>query len=120
VQLSAPLIRLYDFTRNELAQLYEIISSLSVGAVISVALHEQKFISPVQGLSLTLNIGKDSRGIEKTGDNKFVCTLTQEYWDDELERMKAAINLTKLGHYHWMLWNTLNEARLLISWNGTW
>jgi hypothetical protein len=115
-----PLLRLYDFTPNEVGQLCGVFTSLASGTVCIVALHEQPFIQPVDGCRLTLRAAKRDKGIEAVDTNSFECILTEDGWEDEAERAKSLTGDDARGHHQWLLNSTPSEIRLLLSCDGCW
>jgi hypothetical protein len=114
-----PLIRLYDFTVDELVQLCDLFNSLASGAVRSIALHEQPYLVSLQGCCLTLRAAERDRGIVEDHLGGFDCLLTPDGWEDQAERVKPVIEDSR-GDFVWLLYNIPSEIRLLLSWNGTW
>jgi hypothetical protein len=115
------VIRLYDFTPNEVAQLCDIFASLASGTTCSVALHDQPFIQLINGCRLTLRVGRRDGGIEKVDASGFDCILTQTGWEDELERARWLAQDNRQGNYHhWLLLDIPTEVRLLLSKDGFW
>lgn len=118
--VDCPLIRLYDFTPNEVGQLCGVFASLASGTAHTVALHEQPFIQPVDGCRLTLQTATRDKGIEKIDTIGFECILTKDGWDDEAERAQSLACDDDREHHQWLLYGILGEIRLLLSWDGCW
>lgn len=114
-----PLIRLYGFTVDELVQLRDQFHSLAAGTVRSMALHEQSYLVSLDDCRLTLRTAERDRGIVKDDSGGFDCLLTQDGWEDQVERVKPVIEDSQ-GDFVWLLYDVPSEIRLLLSWGGSW
>ncbi|HBO44205.1 MAG TPA: hypothetical protein DD670_09785 [Planctomycetaceae bacterium] len=115
-----PLIRLYDFTPDEVAQLCDVFASLASGEVHTVALHEQPFVQPLHECGLTLRAEKEDTGIVEVDERRFECPLTKSGWEDQKERTQPFAGDGVHGGFLWLLYDIPSEIRLLLSWDGCW
>lgn len=114
-----PLVRLYDFTQEDVVQLCRLFASLASVAVESAALHEQPFIQPLDGLRVTLRVAKRDQGLVQTDAKSFDCLLTQEGWEDQRD-WALPFGGESCGDFTWLLFDVPGGARLLLSRDGRW
>lgn len=115
-----PLIRLYDFTLDEVVQLFGVFASLASDAVRTVGLHEQSYVQPIDECRLVLRVAERDQGIVQLDAHSFACVLTEDGWKDEEERAIALVGDGCRGDFQWLLWGIPSEVRLLLSWDGRW
>lgn len=114
-----PLIRLYEFSRDDLLRLCDLLSDLASGKREVAALHEQPFIQPLAQCRLVLRVGKSDEGI-KSADDAFECTLTPEGWQDQLERASPLTEVSNADAFQWLLYDVPSDVALLLSRTGRW
>jgi hypothetical protein len=72
-----PLIRLYEFDAKQAYSLRRITLQLARGRDQTVALHQQRGVTPVRGCQLTLSLGEKDQGAVETAPLKFKWVLTK-------------------------------------------
>ncbi len=70
-----PLIRLYDFSNDEVTELKRLLDKLVEGGIDALPLHEHCNINPRDSCHLTFVSADEDKGIERKGA-EFECTLT--------------------------------------------
>ena len=77
-----PLIRLFDFTSDEIRQLHAAVLSLATGS-LSIGVHELRFVRPLGDCRPRLKTGQWDQGIMRASEsNDFVCSLTNGTWEN--------------------------------------
>ena len=112
-----PLIRLFSFTREEAAHLYQLPVGLSTGAIQSVSLHEDPTIDSIGGCELRLLQGKTDRGVLQTGRASFDYVLTPTGWDN-MAGLVEPYYITGSDGFQWLCSRT--KINLLLSKDGSW
>ena len=115
-----PLIRLYDFTIAEAAQLRDIIKQLASKNNQRIDIHNLPWVESIGSCHLTLFLQSwDQAVIRKKGKDKndFECGFTAETWDN-IEGLVEPFTMGG-GGVQWLA-GTPGEAALLISSNGEW
>lgn len=112
-----PLIRLYEFTRDEARALRYIFCSLANGAIKTVSLEREPFIVPVSECQLILAADGKDRGIRASGSKSFECDLTELAWDNVAGLTEPFCHFETTG-YQWL--TSTGRVRLLISCDGKW
>jgi hypothetical protein len=112
-----PLLRLYDFTPAQAAQLLAALTYLASGAVQQVAVHELPDVATVGGCRLTLLLRSWDQAISRTGLAEFECALTAGTWDNVAGLVEP---FAHGSHGFQWLAGTPGEATLLLSVSGDW
>jgi hypothetical protein len=115
--VDCPLIRLYEFDRNEAVAFKSLIEQLRNGRQ-QVALHQEPFVQPIDNCRLTLRHSTNDLGILFDG-SEFECSLTSESWDDLVIWVEPFCNADR-GSYQWLPTRGRGKINLLFSRNGQW
>jgi hypothetical protein len=112
-----PLLRLYQFTPAEAAQLFAALTRLASGTIPQVAVHELQDVDTVGGCRLTLLLRSWDQAIRRTGLAEFECALTAGTWD----HVAGLVEPFARGSdgFQWLA-GTPGEAALLLSTSGQW
>ena len=113
-----PLIRLYDFTPAEAAQLLAAVTALADLRAQRVAIHELPGVEPVGGCRLTLRVRSWDQGVTlRTAPADFEYGLIAGTWDNVAGLVAPFTE--SAGGFQW-LDNASSEVRLLLSPDGSW
>jgi hypothetical protein len=113
-----PLIRLFDFSNEDVTQFLASIDLLAKGRVVDMRLDEVPYLEPVSGCLLWLRIGKKDKGVLKTGDNGFDWILTDEGWMGVVELARPFLEADHTNCFQWL--DDRGEVRVLLSQDGGW
>jgi hypothetical protein len=117
----APLMRLYDFTIDEVTRLYAGMERLASGEQAEANLQTFVPAESVGNSRLTFVTAETSRGIEpldQTG--AFACVMSLEGWADMAEFIKPFCSDSHT-HPQWLTgYESYIEIPLLISTDGRW
>jgi len=115
----APLIRIFEFSADEVRQLHAAFLQMSDGLTEKFALHEQNWITTISNCELWLVFDKkDDKGVQKSGATTFVCTYSQEGWLGLADKTAPFIDGRKSGHYNWL--TNEGDIEFLLSPDGRW
>jgi hypothetical protein len=113
-----PLIRLYDFTPAEAAQLFIALTALASGAAERVDVDWLPFVEPVGGCQLALvRRTWDQAIIRGCGLCEFECGFTPGTWNNVAGLAQAIAD--GAPEFQWLA-GVPGEAGLLISASGHW
>jgi len=112
-----PLIRLYDFTKVEAAELCSTIARLANGELREMAVDELPFVQAIGGCQLTIVAGTWDAGVVQQPDGSFICRLTPDTWDNVTGLIEPFTN--DATGYQWLV-STPGDAAILLSVNGQW
>ena len=113
-----PIIRLYDFTKEEVALFRAAVQGLAKGLTERFELHCQEYLQPVGDCRLTLRVRRWNQAIVKVGEPAdFECGLTTDGWDAMAGEIEPFTH--GASGYQWLA-GTPGEASLLLSWSGEW
>lgn len=115
--IECQLIRLYEFTESKAAELASNIEKLVQGEIISIALHNLDFITPVGGCELTLIVSDFGSGIADSEDI-FMCALSAEDLSQVAQSTRPFSNSINAYKYQWL--DETGEVSLVLSPSGTW
>lgn len=115
--VDCPLIRLYEFSRDQAAAFKSVLVRLRNGEQ-QIQLHTEPFIETVEDCKLTLKNSTRDLGIVLNG-REFECSLTSEAWDDLVCWVEPFCN-SDSGSYQWLPTPGGREINLLFSRNGQW
>jgi hypothetical protein len=111
-----PLIRLYDFTREEVRQFHVAVSALATGAADRVEVHRLPFVEPVAECRLVLvRSGWDQAVIRRAIE--FECGFTAGTWDNVAGLVEPFAQSAR--GFQWLA-GVPGEAALLLSASGQW
>ena len=117
--LDCPLIRLYEFTETEAANLLAKIAELAQGSKISVALHDLSFITPIDNCELILITADNDQGILPSDDaNLFMCMLNTESWKQIVGLIDPFCSPAGSKGFKWL--DETSDISLLLSPSGKW
>jgi len=117
---NCPLIRLYDFTVAEAAQLHDIIKQLASENNQEMEIHNLPWVESIGSCHLTLILQScDQAVVRKKGkeENNFECGFPAGTWDNIAGLVKPFSK--EGGGFQWLA-GTPGEAAILISCNGEW
>jgi hypothetical protein len=112
-----PLIRLYEFTREEACKLLGVFDSLANGAARRVALDKEPFIEAIGACRLSLSVGKKDCGILAESGTAFECELTELGWENVVGLTGPFCDAGTKG-YQWL--TGTGRISLLLSHDGRW
>ena len=115
--VDCPLIRLFEFDRNEALAFKSLLEQLRDGRQ-QVALHQEPFIQPIGNCRLTFKQSTSDLGILLDGPG-FECSLTPEAWDGLVFWVEPFCN-SDSGSYQWLPTPGRRKINLLFSRNGQW
>ena len=110
-----PLIRLYDFTALEAAQLHDALNALASEAINRVDVHRLPFVEAVNGCRLTLvRRGWDQAVTRVPGTNltSFECGFTPGAWGNVAGLVEPFTE--NAGGFQWLA-RSPGEAALLLG-----
>ncbi len=113
-----PLIRLYEFEKAEVIHLKELLDSLANGTRLSVSLHEEPGIEPIDGCRLDLVVSSRNAGIVPKGDRIFECALDKDRWSDLAWLANPLCGSEESRRFQWL--NEDGPVALLLSDDGRW
>ncbi len=117
--IDCPLLRLYEFTETETAELRAKVAELAQGSSISIALHDLNFVTPIGDCELILIVADDDQGIlASDSDSLFMCMLSQETWEQIAGLIESFSKSGGLSGYQWL--DETSDISLLLSPDGTW
>lgn len=111
-----PLIRLYEYQKNEIVELQRIVSDLAKGKRISFDLDRLNFIFSVENCSLSFIVNEKDDGIDTSANLSFTCRLSTDGWAQMAGLLSPFPN--KIDGYQWLDEN--GKVSLLISPDGRW
>lgn len=112
-----PLIRLYEFTREEVCKLRGVFNSLASGTVRNVSLEKEPFIEPIGACWLALSVGRNDLGISRRGATAFECELTELAWEN-MVGLTDPLRDSEAKGYQWL--TSAGRISLLLSHDGKW
>ena len=114
------MIRLYDFTPDQIRQLIAVFLTLADSHQSSIKLHEMPFIESLGGCELVLVLGSADRGISPTSKEKsFQCELTSESWRRAASLAEPFLK-APTGVYQWLCDLPQIAVEFLLSTDGAW
>jgi hypothetical protein len=114
-----PLVRLFWFKREEIAELRGVLRELAAERLTSYDLHARPWAEPVDGCKLTLERTSRWIGMPLPADRRsFVLQLPAEGWKAVAELVAPFSE--PLGIFQWLTDVTDSEVQLLLSWGGEW
>jgi hypothetical protein len=108
-----PLIRLFDYTSNELNGLANLFHSL---AEQSAPLSKQVDAEPVNGATLSCALASRDEPVVRRGGNSFELRLTADTWLTNAELTEA---LRSPGGFQWLVSGS-SDIQVLVSPDGCW
>jgi hypothetical protein len=112
-----PLLRFYQFTPAEAAELRAAVLTLVDGTATTVTVHQLPFIQAVEGCELTLVVKKWDQGVARAaGPLAFTFGLTLERWQEIAKLLEPFVRLAT--GYQWLQTST-EECSVLLSATGT-
>ena len=110
-----PLIRLYDFDRNEIGKLLLALHDLSSGTVQQVSLPQQPFIESIDACELNLVSAGQDHGIVQIQSSKFNFKCSQSGWDNLICLVEPFSTIAN-NSFQWL--TRKNGISLLLSCDG--
>ncbi len=112
------LIRLFDFTPNEVVALIQKIQSTVLNGQGSLELHALEFITPVN-CELIFQLSNGDHGLRLNSTGSYICELTVEGYIEMIALMSPFSR--RLGSSHqWLYDLKVGGTELLISYTGRW
>jgi hypothetical protein len=112
-----PLVRLYDFDRDEIGKLLLALRDLSSRTVQQVSLHQQPFIESIGACELNLVSATQDHDIVQIQTSRFDFKRSQSGWDD-LIRLIEPFSAVANNSFQWL--SRKNGISLLLSCDGLW
>lgn len=135
-QANGTIIRLYDFTHQDLHQLRTDLLDLAHRWRSVIPLHEEPFVQPLGGCRLTLRLGGEDAGIHRAIEpnlfgwvaehgtwDPYLCELTPQSWDRVSHGVELLLRLRFLCSEHVWLhkqWKCSGSLAWLLSPDGEW
>lgn len=113
------LLRLYDFNLVEANELIAVFKNLADKSVLEFKLNELSCIDSINGIELTLQVGKKDIGITKILEKSFICNLSPSGWSNAIELTKPFTGSTITNGYQW-LYDLNTDIDFLLSTDGRW
>lgn len=111
------LLRLYDFTRAEAAQLLAVVAELASGETVRVEVHQLPFVESVDGCRLSLVQRSWDQGIARISGSEFECGFLPGTWDNIAFLVEPFAD--SADGYQW-LDGSQEGSGLLLSATGQW
>lgn len=115
--LDWPLIRIFDFSTEEVRTLIDVVRHLGSSPNGTVAVHELPQVESVRNISLVFKIGEHYRGCNGAPPD-FECELTQIGWSNVEGLLEPFAASPSSGCYQWL--DESGDVALLISPLGGW
>ncbi len=107
------LIRLFDFSNDEVLELKDMLDKLVQGEIKSLPLHEHCHVNPDDNSHLTFVLGNTDQGITRK-DSEFICTLTPAGLSKMIEPVESfALHPVEFKGYEWL--DESSNISLVIS-----
>jgi hypothetical protein len=114
-----PLIRLYNFNKEEVAALHVRAVELGTGTREEVQLDQELNMVAIAGCSLSLARAKSDYGVSRTHEqNHYRCALTEESWQTVAGLIEPFLTPSAVPRYQWL--SEIGETNLLLSEDGAW
>jgi hypothetical protein len=110
-----PLIRLYQFTTEEVVELRSAVVELAIEQTREIAVHELPYVKALAGCQLTLCVSSFDQSVLQVDACSFECRFTEETWAN-IAFLIESFAKGNVGS-QWMADNT---PALLLSWTGEW
>ena len=114
--IDCPLIRIFDFTVEELGRLLDSFAEMRTGRVRSVALHDLSLVHGVADCRLTMHLGDKDEGVVPIGDKTFAWRRTTDGWQEVHELAEPF--LVKQKGFQWL--DEKSPISVLLSQRGLW
>jgi hypothetical protein len=112
-----PLVRVYDFSPDEVDRLCAALSALASGEQQSSAVHALPGCEAVSGCRLVLRCGSKDKGlVQLPALAAFECVLTAGSWDNVAGLIEPFLGGG--GGHQWVV--TSGDAKWLVSTDGRW
>lgn len=111
------IVRLYDFTSEEVARLRDACCALYTGEIVRFDLHAQPWVINVNGFRLSFGLARYNRGLVEPPDGSFAWLLKQTWWNN-VEGLVAPFVADPSGGFNWIDAN--GGTGLLLSCDGSW
>jgi hypothetical protein len=114
-----PILRLYDFTPEQLSALQAIAAELLRGKDIPSKLVSKLQLEGVDGCTLSFRISRTDEGVIKDRDGlEFKWNLTPSGWQKAADLIDAFRKDYGEGTYQWL--DETSDISLLLSHSGRW
>jgi hypothetical protein len=112
-----PLIRLYEFTEDDVRRLRQIALRLAKGRNEVVALHEEPGVVPIGGCQLTLHRAEQDRGVFQIALLKFEWVCAKSGWLTVAGLIRP-FSRSNIGGWQWLC--KTGKIAILFSRDGRW
>ena len=114
------VIRIWDFSRDDLAALVDAFSEIVSGATSQLELRTRTRLENVDGTQLIIAVSDVDKGVV-TGEQPdiFWCRLTSHTWMQNITSIQHLMENDFTRGYHW-LHNCNVPYELLLSFSGKW
>ena len=112
-----PLIRLFDFTTQEIVELRRVVEQLAHGTIAEFDLARLPSAKMVGDVQFAFRLTDRDEGIKETSPMHFELHYTKDGWDDVSCRLEPFERPT--SGYQWLL-DVPSDVQLLLSHDGTW
>jgi hypothetical protein len=115
-----PIVRLYEFSAQEVVELIQVFTELADGKLHAVVLQNQRFIQPLDGISFVLRNGHEDIGMKQIGKQlTFECELTADSWRKTVALSEVFLD-EKAHGYQWLVESPKLQIEFLLSKDGSW
>jgi hypothetical protein len=112
-----PLIRLYDFTADDITRLLVQFKALASGEHQNAVLHEMRGVVPVAGCRLILRSGPTDEGLALVAPPAaFECALSADGWGDVVGLAEPFVS--RSAGFQWL--TTTGNTKWLLTKDGAW
>jgi hypothetical protein len=115
--LKDPVIRIFEFTTAEAAELMDCVNDLANERTPQLQLHSLPCVLVLGTCELTMRVTRHDQGILEIGPSKFECGFTAGTWENVAGLVEPFAN--GATGFQWLA-DLPGEARLLLSANGKW
>ena len=112
---NCPLIRLFEFTPEEVQELRKLVRLLVSGERQRVTLQNESWAEPVGGCRLSLRIANRDEGVRQVEPLKFECVLSSDGWSNVDGLLDPFCDSNTTG-FQWL--THAGRVSLLISQSG--
>jgi hypothetical protein len=113
----AGLIRLYDYTQEDVLALRQIVDELVTGSRERIGLHCETWIAPIGGCRLDLHRGGRDLGVRQRAPLSFECELSADGWGNVKGLLEPFCEGATTG-FQWLTHRGI--VAFLISHSGRW
>jgi hypothetical protein len=117
------VVRFFSFTNSEAASLGALAAGLACGDVDRVAVHEQAFVQPLDGVQLFFFLGPSDEVVKQTAPRSFSLLLSAAGWSRFSGLIEPFTEGRLKNRFQWLSGGfdaPEGEADILLSEDGYW